>query len=152
MILFNDAIEVFPPNHFDQGRTTKVLEHLVDRLDASSVHATFADDDFARQSVHLERTGGKLRRSGFVPALEQHEILGLAALVDSSKQINPVALHTNVSFVQSPRSIAATFLAACLVSNQCGILDDPTVQCRVIDGNTTLRQIFFRITIQHRIV
>lgn len=54
MILFNDVVEVFPPDHIDWDRTTKALEHLVDRFDASCIGTTLVDDDLAWQSVHLK--------------------------------------------------------------------------------------------------
>jgi len=48
MILFNDVIEVFPPDHFNRDGTTKALEHLVDRSDANCIGTAFVDNDLSR--------------------------------------------------------------------------------------------------------
>lgn len=48
MILFNDVVDVLPPDHFDRDRATKALEHLVYGLDTSGVGAAFVDDDSSR--------------------------------------------------------------------------------------------------------
>ncbi len=47
VILFNDVIEIFASDHVDLDRTTRALQHFVDRLDASCVGTGFVDDDLA---------------------------------------------------------------------------------------------------------
>ncbi len=59
MILFNDVIEIFPPDHLDWDRATKALQHLVDRFYTGCVSAAFVDDDLAWQPVNFERAGKK---------------------------------------------------------------------------------------------
>ena len=92
VILFNDVIEVFSPDHNDQDRVAKIFQHLVDCLEASSVCTTFVDDNLAWQSVHLERAGKELRRSGLVSALGQHDVQCIAVFVNRSVKVKPIRL------------------------------------------------------------
>lgn len=75
----------------------------------------------------------RLCRYSFVPALKQLEIKGLSVFVDCAVQVYAFTFGPHICFVHSPESIAEAFLTARMVGDQWCILDDPTIQCRVID-------------------
>lgn len=54
MILHDNVVQIFDPDHIDRDRATEGQKHAIDSVDPGRVGAAAITDDLAPQSVHLQ--------------------------------------------------------------------------------------------------
>jgi len=109
MILFDHIVQIFDLTDFYKTDQSCRHQQPIDILNAGIVGAAFIHDDFMREAVVVD---GLLEERGsghFVALFGQHEIYGVAELVDGTVQVDPFSFDLNVRFIHPPGCRHSTF-------------------------------------------
>ena len=109
MILFDHIVQIFDLTDFYKTDQSCQHQQPIDILNAGIVGAAFIHDDFMREAVVVD---GLLEERGsghFIALFGQHEINGVAELVDGTVQVDPFSFDLNVRFIHPPGCRHSTF-------------------------------------------
>jgi len=99
VVLLDDVVQVLHLQYFDKPDPARNQQQEVDVFESRIVGATLVHDHLVREPVSIDGTFEKGRSSGFVTVFGQHEVQGVAELVDGPVEVDTLALDLDVSLV-----------------------------------------------------